>query len=91
MKSNPFCPFNTYRFKEHCGPGEDDHLNYRTRGEVDFWKKKDPILEIQNKISDVMVSKIKNEINKEISEAFIYAKESAFPDKKEAANNVFSE
>ena len=38
----------TYRYVEHCGPNNDDDLNYRPKNEVNYWKNKDPIqLEIK--------------------------------------------
>ena len=41
---------DTYRHLEHCGPNEDDHLNYRNKNEVSFWKKKDPLKVLENKL-----------------------------------------
>ena len=44
-KNKPiFLEFNTYRYLEHCGPFNDDNLKYRPKKEVDFWKKKDPLI-----------------------------------------------
>lgn len=34
-----FFEISTFRNIEHCGPNNDDHLNYRPRTEIDFWKK----------------------------------------------------
>ena len=33
----------TYRYLEHCGPNNDDNLKYRTKKEIEYWLKKDPI------------------------------------------------
>ena len=46
-----FVLVNTYRYKEHCGPGEDDYLKYRSNSEIKFWKELDPIKSIQKEIS----------------------------------------
>ena len=29
-----FLVLNTYRWKEHCGPANDDHLNYRKKQKI---------------------------------------------------------
>ena len=33
----------TYRNVEHCGPNNDDNLNYRPKQEIEYWSRKDPI------------------------------------------------
>jgi len=33
----------TYRHLEHCGPNNDDKLNYRPKKEIKYWLRKDPI------------------------------------------------
>ena len=43
----------TYRHLEHCGPNNDDSLNYRPKEEVKYWLKKDPI--------DLEIKKLKKE------------------------------
>ncbi len=69
--------FATYRYLEHCGPNEDDHLNYRPKEEVAAWKEKCPLnfLEIPPDAKEKMT----NEIEKEIDEAFDFAEKSDFP------------
>ena len=49
-KGPHFIQMDTYRHLEHCGPNEDDHLNYRNKNEVSFWKKKDPLKVLENKL-----------------------------------------
>jgi len=90
-KKPVFLEFYTYRWLEHCGPNWDDNLGYRPRGELSKWMKKDPIKKLErmlnkkkyinNKIINNMIFKI----DKEITEAFNYAKKSKFPNK----NNLF--
>ena len=47
-KGPVFLYSRTYRYVEHCGPNNDDDLNYRPKNEVNYWKNKDPIqLEIK--------------------------------------------
>jgi TPP-dependent pyruvate/acetoin dehydrogenase alpha subunit len=38
-----FLELKTYRWREHCGPGFDNHIGYRTESEYLSWKKRDPI------------------------------------------------
>ena len=47
-----FLNINTYRYFEHCGPNNDDHLKYRSKKEIDFWNKKDPLNLMINNIKD---------------------------------------
>lgn len=88
-KSKPFfLECKTYRFLEHCGPNNDDHLNYRPSKEIKDWEKNDPIIKI-NKIVEKKFSKsklisIENKIKKEIEAAFNFAKKSPFPSEIEA-------
>jgi TPP-dependent pyruvate/acetoin dehydrogenase alpha subunit len=85
-KTPSFVEIDTFRFLEHCGPAEDDHLGYRDPIYIDNAKKKDPItrlsLELKDQIAgwDTLVSEMKAVINKEIEEAFHFARNSDYPD-----------
>ena len=76
----------TYRLNAHVGPEDDDYLNYRPKAELDFWKRNCAIalLEEQMLAHGLLNSgekeKIIGEIDKEIFEAFTFAKNSKFPD-----------
>ena len=80
-----FFEFKTYRWLEHCGPDEDDHLNYRPQGELSTWKDRCPVEKLKNHIikEDISNEKkfkiIEKEINIEITEAFEFAKNSRSP------------
>lgn len=47
MQDDPARPavveFETWRYYEHCGPGQDDHLGYREEEHITRWAKRDPI------------------------------------------------
>lgn len=43
-----FIKFNTYRYLEHCGPDDDNFLNYRPNYEVKYWKQKCPLKIYEN-------------------------------------------
>jgi TPP-dependent pyruvate/acetoin dehydrogenase alpha subunit len=58
---------STYRFREHCGPDVDP---YQPKDEVEYWKARDPLLAI---------SASREEIEREIEEAFAFAEASPFP------------
>ena len=76
----------TYRWYGHVGPEDDDHFGYRPAEELEFWKSNCPIalLEEQMTANGLLTLKKKEElfrgIDKEIEEAFIFAKNSPFPD-----------
>lgn len=80
-----FLEFKTYRWLEHCGPNDDSQLNYRSKQELNFWKKKDPVIILRKAtsklISDNKIEIIEKEINKEIDNAFKFAEKSPLPKK----------
>lgn len=39
-----FVRIHTRRYKEHVGPGEDFDAGYRSKADIDTWKKKDPLM-----------------------------------------------
>ena len=51
----------TFRNIEHCGPNEDDDLNYRKKNYLNVWKKRCPIRAYENYLDkrDLMTSKKK--------------------------------
>ncbi len=74
-----FFEIKTFRNVEHCGPNNDDSLNYRSQSEIDYWNKNNffkifnkkkliKYLDIKNRII------IKNKIQKNIDMAFLNAK-----------------
>lgn len=75
----------TYRWNAHVGPEDDDYLLYRPVEELQFWKRNDPILLLEEQmrangsLTDLDKQDITTEINAEIAEAFQFAKNSPFP------------
>jgi len=84
-----FIKFDTYRYLEHCGPNNDDDLNYREISEVKYWEKKDFMNTVAFKNNDINIMKIK--INKEIQIAFNYARKSKFPPKQNLEKFIYSD
>ena len=84
-----FLEFKTFRWFEHCGPNLDDHLKYRNKKELIYWRKNDPINILENFlikkkwINNNSVKIMKNSITNRINSAFRYAKQSPFPKKKD--------
>ncbi len=78
---------DTYRHLEHCGPNNDDFLNYRNKKEITKWMNKDPIKNFKKKLlkNKIITSKdlinFENKIKLEIDDAFNFAKKSKFPNK----------
>ncbi len=75
----------TYRWNSHVGPEDDSVNNYRAPGELDFWKQNCPIVLLEEKLlaagilTAAQKDQILGEIDKEIQDAFAFAKKSPFP------------
>ncbi len=79
-----FVEFSTFRHLEHCGPNDDDHLDYRPKSQVKKWLKLDPVKSFENKVIGKYVAKSRYEkiissITKEIENAFYEADAAKFP------------
>ena len=78
----------TFRQLEHCGPNNDDNLNYRNSKYLKSWNNKCPVLNYEtylkkhNYLTELDLVKIKKKIKSEISKAFKFAQKSKFPKKK---------
>ena len=91
-----FIELSTYRFLEHCGPNNDDDLEYRPSSEILFWKKKCPIVKYTKKLlkekvlNSKKLDKIYNEINLEINKSFKFAQKSKFPKNSNLMKNIYA-
>ena len=91
-----FLQLDTYRFLEHCGPNNDDYLNYRERKEVLFWKNNDPVekflkyLKNKDKIKQLEIEKIYLKIRNKINIAFLEAKSAEFPSFKSLNESIYA-
>jgi pyruvate dehydrogenase E1 component alpha subunit len=80
-----FLEFYTYRWNAHVGPESDDHINYRTAEEIEFWKSNDPIVLLEEQLvaANLLPTATKqtmiDEIDAEIADAFEFAANSPFP------------
>lgn len=94
-KGASFLEFNTYRYKEHCGPNDDHHLPYRSKEELMLWKKRCPIVLAQNEliklgISTVELEKIYSEEKNTVDTALKQAQEAPFPCSKTASSHIYA-
>ena len=80
-----FLEFETYRWVEHCGPNNDDHLDYRPADEVASWKKKCPVQQMETRllsekvITSENLNSYRRSIMDEIELGFKFALASPFP------------
>jgi len=92
-----FFEFNTYRWREHCGPDFDNDIGYRTQDEYRSWKEKDPILLLEKKLLDNSVispeeiHSMEKNLQYKVDKAFDFAVKSPFPDAKEVFTHVYCE
>ena len=91
-----FLEFNTYRWREHCGPNYDNHIGYRAEDEFLEWKKKDPIflaetqLLKENILTHKMISSITQHVNEQVDAAFQFAEDSPFPKKEDVSKYIYA-
>ena len=81
----------TYRWKEHVGPGEDWHLGYRTKEELEPWVKSDQVGRIGALLDPAARQRIDSEVEAAIAEAIAFAEASPFPDHDELYTDVMKE
>ena len=91
-----FLQLDTYRLLEHCGPNNDDNLNYRNPKEIDVWLKESPIevkkasLISENVLSEDKFEDIVKTMMSQINEAFDFAINDKFPDSTSRADYVYA-
>lgn len=84
----------TMRMRGHF---EADPAAYRPKGELEEWKKKDPLDRFSNKLlADKIltpgeIEKKRTQFGKEIEEAIRFAKDAPYPEAKEVEADVFCE
>lgn len=92
-----FLEFKTYRWREHCGPNYDNYLGYRTDDEFQEWKQRDPVETFKAKLlkesilQQKDVDSMTSELQREIEDAFAFAKASPFPEPDLLLNHVYAD
>lgn len=90
-----FLEFDTYRWREHCGPNYDNHIGYRTEEEYLAWKEKEPISRFEawllanNLVEEEVLSSMRAEVLDIVSEAFKFAEASKFPEYSTVSDYVY--
>jgi len=93
-----FLEFLTYRFRGHVGPDDNiqgGHTDIRPKEEIEAWFKKDPIISFESSLIESKsftineINQIKEEVRKEVDDAFAFAKASPLPDRKELMRYVY--
>lgn len=74
-----FLEFDTYRWREHCGPNFDNNIGYREESEFLKWKKKDPLKNFYSENSQKYIDRKIDKISQEIDDAHKFADDSKFP------------
>lgn len=84
----------TFRQREHCGPNFDDQLGYRSEVYLQSWAARDPIdllaAHLKTESDEAWISRVKSEIQKEIENAFLSARESRFPTLEECREALYA-
>jgi pyruvate dehydrogenase E1 component alpha subunit len=92
-----FMECRTYRWRAHVGPWHDIDVGFRTKKEVEKWKRKCSIKRLErvliekNLLNDEKKNKILLQIEEEIQKAYDFAKKSPFPKPSELTKNVYRE
>jgi len=88
--------FTTYRWLEHCGPGFDNDIGYRTEEEYLAWRAKDPVEAYERKLiasrlaTRADLDAIRTELQAEADAAIAFAKASPWPEASSASQPVFA-
>jgi len=85
-----FIECQTYRWKEHVGPGEDYDSGYRTREELRPWQENDQVRLTGEKLEPGVRAEIDADIEAQVAAAIEFAENSPFPDPKELYTHVYA-
>ena len=70
-----FLEVPVYRWVEHCGPDEDDNLGYRPQAEIDAWRTRDALKQLEEAIVPENKTALKKAIAAEIDVALTLLKQ----------------
>ncbi len=88
--------FDTYRWREHCGPNFDNDIGYRSPEESAQWQEQCPVKRLEERLLThaVMcledIELLKKQIKEEIDNTFSFAHASPFPHQTELQNEVYA-
>jgi len=75
-----FLEFDSYRWREHCGPNYDNDIGYRDESEFLEWQLRDPLKEFLQNSAPEELNELKNIFSQEIAQAHDFADHSKYPD-----------
>jgi pyruvate dehydrogenase E1 component alpha subunit len=93
-----FIEFKTYRLRGHVGPDDNvqgTHTDIRPKAEFEAWKKKDPIIQLENYLlknsisTSQEIAQIKNNVENEVSEALSFTLNSKKPKAEDLLTYVY--
>jgi TPP-dependent pyruvate/acetoin dehydrogenase alpha subunit len=91
-----FIEFDTYRWREHCGPNYDNDIGYRSPDEFKEWRGQCPLeryqaaLEREGAIIQADVETVTAVIKQEIDEAYAFAKASPEPPAGDLMSHMYA-
>jgi len=94
-----FLEFLTYRFRGHVGPDDNiqgSHTDIRPKKELEEWLQNDPIKKYESYLIDNslldrhVLDEIRQEVEKEVSDAHLFAKNSPHPDRWDLKKYVYT-
>jgi pyruvate dehydrogenase E1 component alpha subunit len=91
-----FLELKTYRWREHCGAGFDNHIGYRTEAEYQSWRERDPIATFERRLQAAgtfdaaRFAHFNSSVDAEIAEAFAQADRAPFPAAATLMDHVYS-
>lgn len=92
-----FLEYETYRWREHCGPHYDNDIGYRTEEEFKSWVARCPIQRVEKELESMgqlnaeEKKKMAYQIDQEIAEAVSYALKSPFPEPSGTLEGVYAQ
>ena len=90
-----FLEFDTYRWREHCGPHYDNDIGYRTEAEFEAWRARCPVEGYRARLMEAGIvgpediAAAQATIDREVADAFAFAKSSPFPAPESAERDVY--
>jgi TPP-dependent pyruvate/acetoin dehydrogenase alpha subunit len=75
---------------EHVGPGEDEHIGYRSVDQARPWKENDQVLLVGRRLDLAHRQQIEAEVEDEIREAFAFAESSPLPAETELWEDAYA-
>ena len=91
-----FLEYKTYRWLEHCGPNDDDGLEYRPNGELQAWKLQDPLTALRetlvanHSVTDSELNAIESAVTTEVNLVFEKVRKDQFPTLSDAMQDVYA-